>query len=347
MKAKPLITLHIAIIGFLFSTLGYANMFNFGKNKSRFDWVAQASAPKGYIMRIIEGTFYYHDEEGGLYIPEGASVGNKDPWGDASHSHNVGEQYKALPDRLDIRFFSFTENKLYRGSFDLPYDKILALFKEGAKGSRYGKDQPGYRSITAGIAPGGAVAVWVKGVSGTREVFFGQAEEYEDDLHATAGYLLVGKDRDDYVKRYINDMPSQIQEQVKTNTIPFGIWAKYRSRYRFVPVFKIPLFHKYYSYTFFSGENWDEPYPITDEATQAKPVPKAIIHQYVLENGKPSRGFGVLFDFEEINDALKKLSQENELVYIEIDPKSKEGVDHVRLYNSKESVWLKKNKIKQ
>ena len=346
MKVKHFIVFNILIIGFLCSSLGCANMFNFGKNKTRFDWVAQASAPKGYIMRIIDGTFYYHDEAGGLYIPEGASVGNKDPWGDASHSHNVGEQYKALPDRLDIRFFSFTENKLYRGSFDLPYDKILALFKEGAKGSRYGKDHPGYNSITAGIAPGGAVAVWVKGVSGTREVFFGQAEEYEDDLHATAGYLLVGKDRDDYVSRYINDMPTHVQEQIKTNTIPFGIWAKYRARYRFVPVFKIPLARDYYNMSFFSGESWRGSYPITSlEKIESSPVPLLITHQYRLENGNPSRGFTTRFDFEEINEAFKKLSHGDELVFIEIDPKPKEGVGHVRLYNSKESVWLKKYTI--
>jgi len=28
-----------------------------------------------------------------------------------------------LPDRLDIRFFSYAENKMYYGSFDLPYEK--------------------------------------------------------------------------------------------------------------------------------------------------------------------------------------------------------------------------------
>ena len=60
MKVKHFIVFNILIIGFLCSSLGCANMFNFGKNKTRFDWVAQASAPKGYIMRIIDGTFYYH-----------------------------------------------------------------------------------------------------------------------------------------------------------------------------------------------------------------------------------------------------------------------------------------------
>ncbi len=67
-----------------------------------------------------------------------------------SSKNELGD-FKALPDRLDIRFFSYAENKMYQGSFDLPYEKILALFKAGVAKD---KETPTFQKLIAGIAPG-------------------------------------------------------------------------------------------------------------------------------------------------------------------------------------------------
>jgi hypothetical protein len=324
------------IIHFITSSpfsLGREAMFVFEKNETVFDWVPYTSVPEGYVMQIIEGIFYSRDGKDGLHIPEAVLVDGK--WGEVAYSQTVGEQYKGLlPNRLDIRFFSFAENKFYQGSFDLPYEKILALFREGAKGSRYGKDVPGYDSIAVGMAPGGAVAVWVMGASGTHEVFFGQAEEYEGDLL---------KEKEDYLVTHIKGMPVHVQEQIKTNSLPIGIWAEYRTQYRFVPVFKIPLARNNYTIAFFNGETCDKEYPIKSLVkTEQSASPRLISYQYRLPHIGIPMILNIYFDFDEVSKVFQKLSLADEIIYLEIHPDPPQSIGHVRLYNSRAVIMLKK-----
>ena len=100
------------------------------KNDTTFEWRATECAPHHYPMEIIQGTFIYHGEtEDGLYIPSGGTLSAG--WGQPISNHAVGEKYKPLPDRLKIAFFSYTEKQFYQGEFALPYERILALFREG------------------------------------------------------------------------------------------------------------------------------------------------------------------------------------------------------------------------
>src|SRR5690625_6073884 len=98
-------------------------------------------------------------------------------------SHIVGPDLKPLPDRLDIKFFSYTENQFYHGKFELPYDDIRRLFKEWDRLN----DRPAYNRIMTGVAPGGAVAVWLTGQVKTTEVF--RSEEHTSELQSR-GHLV-------------------------------------------------------------------------------------------------------------------------------------------------------------
>lgn len=69
-------------------------------------------------------------------------------------------------------FYSYAEKQFYKGEFPLPYEKILAAFRE----HNLDPENPYFSSIQIGIAPGGVVAVWLDGYE-TREIFFGQAEK--------------------------------------------------------------------------------------------------------------------------------------------------------------------------
>ncbi len=160
---------------YLLSISGCDN--DMSKNDTKFVWDATESAPKHYPMEIIRGTFVYQgEEEHGLYIPSGGTL--KAGWGEPISSHVTGEKNKPLPDRLDIIFFSYAENQFYKGEFELPYEKILAFFRQGVADN---PDNPTYSSIMAGIAPGGVVAVWVIGRESYHEVFFGRAEKIDLD----------------------------------------------------------------------------------------------------------------------------------------------------------------------
>src|SRR5690625_7402810 len=108
-------------------------------------------------MRIINGTLLYRGESHGLYIPSGGTIGRG--WGEMVSSHIVGPDWKPLPDRLDIKFFSYTENRFYHGVFELPYERILSLFREGC----LNKEDRTYDRIMNGGAAGGGGAEWLEG----------------------------------------------------------------------------------------------------------------------------------------------------------------------------------------
>src|SRR5690625_6974339 len=97
-------------------------------------------------------------------------------------SHIVGPDLKPLPDRLKITFLSYLEDQFYEGVFDLPYETILSLFKEQSTNGG-----PEYHRIMVGVAPGGYVAVWLKGHIKTTEVF--RSEEHTPELQSR-GHLV-------------------------------------------------------------------------------------------------------------------------------------------------------------
>ena len=316
------------------SLAGCGNMFT--KNKTRFHWLATESAPRNYPMRIIDGTFYYHNEKGGLYVPTAASIGHH--WGTGESTHVVGEDFKALPDRLDIRFFSFTENKLYQGSFDLPYNKILTLFKEGVTKD---KERPIFNTIMVGVAPGGGVSVWVTGRE-TREVFFGQAEQYEMEIKNPLGGEI--KDRAAYARSYLEDLPSDVLAGIDKNGVSFGLWQQYRMSYKWIPVFKTEQkISDDTKYSFFNGENYRLDYPFNEQVmTSTRPLPLLIGFGCHIEGTEKKYFFVTRFDYEEFKAGFDKLDGVNELVNIEIEPKLPKNLTKVRLYNSKGSIELKK-----
>lgn len=319
---------------FILSLVGCGNMFT--KNKTKFHWLATESAPKNYPMRIINGTFYYHNEKGGLYVPTAAAINPH--WGTGRSTHVVGEDFKPLPDRLDIRFFSFTENKLYQGSFDLPYEKILALFREGVARD---KDRPTFNTIMAGVAPGGIVSVWLTGRE-TREVFFGQAEPYEDDLFDITQRKI--NDRDDYVRRNIIEMIGiEKLTDIEKNGVPLGLWEKYRTPYKWSPIFKTEKkMSTYLSLSFFNGENYRFDYPLNKNVmAKGRPLPLLISFGCYIEGTEKQYFFTVRFDEKELYETFDKLGGTEELVNIEIEPFLPKKLTKVRLYNSKGSVELK------
>jgi hypothetical protein len=96
--------------------------------------------------------FFYYGQGGSRYIPSGGTL--RAGWGNSIPTHIGGDEKYPLPDKLSILFFSLTENQFYKSEFDLPYEKILALFRESLA-----SDKIPFRKIMIGIAPGGAVSV--------------------------------------------------------------------------------------------------------------------------------------------------------------------------------------------
>lgn len=310
------------------------------KNDTTFYWDATESAPKHYPMEIITGTFIYKDEaERGLYIPSGGTLTKG--WGESISSHAVGPDFKPLPDRLKITFYSYAERQFYKGEFALPYDKILALFREGTAANN--KDHPIYSRMMAGIAPGGVVAVWVGGRGNYIEVFFGQAEKI--NLDPSAAFALPFKDKqdsDDYVREVMEGVltPAEL-ESLKSEGIPFDLWSRYRNRYEWLPTFGDGYQAEYVNVIFVNGEN-ERRWFLNDKDVVSKPypVPKKLTFKTLI-NGKKVM-FEVRFDEFETMAAFEKLGANGQKVYLNFEPRLPRSQIKIRLYNDKESIELKK-----
>ena len=150
-----------------------------------FYWRAVDNAPKNYPMEILFGNLIY-PETGSRTVPRKQTILRD--WGEGIPTRFLLPEHfllpaanpllGPLPKRLEITFFSYTENQFYRGQFDLPYAKILKLFHDGYL-SATANEHTTYEQIVVGVAPGGAVSVWLTGIDKTTEVFFGQAEKTE------------------------------------------------------------------------------------------------------------------------------------------------------------------------
>ncbi len=312
-----------------------AGCAEFGSNTdTKFDWLATESAPQHYPMEIIQGTFIYHGEnEQGLYVPSGGTISSG--WGHGISNHIVGEKLKPLPDRLKIIYFSYAEKQFYKGEFDLPYEKILTLFREGMeKDSRH----PDYTKIMVGVAPGGTVVVWVAGQK-QEEVFFGQAKKV--DINPNVGFALPFKDKaeaDAYIaKQLMNTLKPAELESLKKDGVPLGLWARYRNKYIWLPTFTVGHSPNELDVSYLNGEfvtDWDP--ADKKELKNPRPVPKKA--SFMTEQAL----YTITFDEFETMAAFEKLGANGKKVMIEFDPRMPRTDIRIRMYNDKESIELKK-----
>lgn len=271
---------------------------------TKFDWLATESAPENFPMRIISGFFIAPDGYS-LYIPNSKRIDYG--WGDMVSSHVVGPDLKSLPNRMEIEFFSYTENIFYKGEFDLPYDTIVRLFNEGYYSPKE-KGHTTYERIMAGVTPGGSVAVWLLGVNKTTEVFFGKAEKTEDIPWAR---IYDGSEitREEFVHESLEDaIGIENINTLKQNGIPFELWDSYRVHYPWQPVIiadNPPPFINAIFY--FNGEEDYFRYPLNEPATSAlRPIPREVFYIWDNPDGKVSRPI-FNFDEAEMFAAFKRL----------------------------------------
>jgi hypothetical protein len=240
--------------------------------KNKFDWLASESGPQNYPMEVIDGEFYYYNDERGTSVPAGKVIA--DGWGTSVSTHVVGPDLKPLPNKLVITFFSYTEDKFYHGEFNLPYDQILALFQEGFYAVS-GQENRTYDKIVAGVSPGGGVAVWLRGRNYNTQVFYGKAKEavipWERVLDAPEF------SREEVIKDTLEEeVDSQVLKEIIKNGPPLDRWDTYQKRYHWLFNFKTenraPKIIR--SVKYINGERGYHFFPINEkEATKNYAIP--------------------------------------------------------------------------
>ena len=208
--------LFISLINFS-TGCGSAVMNKDTKNATNFKWYAVATAPREYPMKVISGTFFYKGMNHGVPIPSGGTL-NTD-WGKSASVYVGSEEIPPLPDRVQVKFFSYAENEFYEAEFALPYDLILTKFQQHMKEH---PNENNYSAFLLGIAPGGAMSVWLEGVR-TIEVFFGQAKKIEMTPRAAFDLPFKSKEQsDDYVE---SALAESVTPERKSPTYGYTITA--------------------------------------------------------------------------------------------------------------------------
>lgn len=304
----------------------------FGKNKTKFVWDSAVCAPEHYPMEILSGTEFYRGEQS-FYIRSGGTRNGS--WGDGHTTSIDHNKLKLLPDRLKIIFLSYAEKQCYQGEFDLPCEKIQALFREGVINgmvSRTGIVLPNYSKMMVGIAPGGVVAVWAAGRSQT-EVFFGQAEKIACNTSLAS---------DENVASELADAlsPERLQS-LKKEGVPFGLWARYRNKYNWLPNFTAGHSPKDVDVSYLTGENMADWDPAgKNELNKQRAVPSRVSFSTII-NGTKIIYIVNLEEFETMV-AFDKLGANGKKVFLEFEPRLLRTQIKIRLYNDKESIELKK-----
>ncbi len=319
---------------------------------TNFKWYAVATAPRDYPMEVISGTFFCKGMNAGINIPSGGTLTTG--WGESASAYVGSDEVPPLPDRVQVKFYSYVEKQVYEAEFALPYDLILAKFQQQMK--EY-PNENNYSSFLLGIAPGGAMSVWLEGTR-VIEVFFGQAKKVEMTPSAAFDLPFKSKEQsDDYIDSALGDSvtPEQLA-YIKTHGAPIGIWARYRHLYKWSPVYKEGKNATDSEMTalYLNGERYDAPTYFNDELAKT-PKPLPIQLKFSAQATKDEAPFYVI-DFEpvELMEAFEKLGAHGEKVYIEFDAQVPVTNMKIRVYNDtkpkdaktpKEFIELKKFKV--
>ncbi|RYY77094.1 MAG: DUF2931 family protein [Gammaproteobacteria bacterium] len=353
MKAKRwyAIGLAISVINFL-TACGASAMNKDPKQVTKFKWYAVATAPRGYPMEIISGTFFCKGMDAGINIPSGGTLTTG--WGKSASAYVGSDEIPPLPDRVRVEFYSYIEKQVYEAEFTLPYDTILAKFQQQMKEH---PNENNYSSFLLGVAPGGAVSVWLEGPQ-IIEVYFGQAKKIEMEPSKAFDLSFQSKEQsDNYISSALADSvtPEQLA-YIKAHGAPIGIWARYRHLYKWSPVYKEekPATDPTMPINFLNGERYSLPTHFNEKLVDTpKPLPLRI--QFSAQATKDEAPYYIIdFDPVELMEAFEKLGAHGEKVFIEFDARIPVTDMRIRVYNDrppkddktpKEFIELKKSKI--
>lgn len=321
-----------------------------------YEWLPTESADYNYPMQIIEGRLIFKDKNFVL-IPDDKIISNG--WGETGSIHLIGNDLKPIPEKLMISWFSFTEDKFYSGTFDLPYEKIKSLFEEGFIDPVNGKKIT-YSEIIVGLAPEGEISVWLSGRI-TTEIGNFQAKEVNTDWVSVINNPDIS--RKDYIqiildeelgdklayldKRDIPHSPWRTPEEIVKIGIHHGLWKMYRGKYLWVPVIAGISKPTRMWIKSFNGENNYIDFPMGDLKLKASAVPRRIKIDWKAPTGGDFTA-SIIFDEKEIFKAFQKFNKHNanEVLKLQIEIGDISPSVGVSLKNSEFILRLESSKIK-
>jgi hypothetical protein len=296
-------------------------------------------APKFYPVEVYRGDFYTEDDW--VSIPNGGIVeGN---WGD--NSKNMGEG-SIIPTGFTITYFSYLENKFYKGDFKLPYELIKKMFTEGMI-SYPSMKKVSFHTMIVGMAPGGMLVVWMKG--DTKQVEIDKYQATETTIDWELFKPNTGFSRDEFLRRTI-DHRTEAVDNFDKNGLMLGLWDSYRIKYNWRPKFEFPEGCKVegIDLKMYNGETYflwgDE---LEKNAFELRAITKRSELLWADETGQ-KYGADIYFDEAEVFEAYKLIYKENKDQNAELIIKYNDTRTSLEIYlrSKSEEIELEKCKVK-
>ncbi|MNE31371.1 hypothetical protein D3C80_1249360 [compost metagenome] len=202
--------------------------------EKKYEWAADICAPREYPVEVYTGA------AGGYFFSQMGGFSNSG-WGGLG---SIDYIKAPIPDRLDMTWLSYVDNKFYKGDWKLPTEKIKKLFDEGfpARPGLENVREP-YNYINIGLGPKGLVVVWVAGAGSQVEVARFQAHETVIDpklITESEKYMF----RKDYSGHRLTNnfvISKDIREQIKKHGYPImEAYEVYREKYLWKPKVILP-----------------------------------------------------------------------------------------------------------
>ena len=274
----------------------------------RFDLSAGPAAVDGYPATIDEGRFI--TSTGGSFpVPYGNFLNSG--WGASGTAWVVGDPMQPVPDSLEIRWFSYTEDKFYEGHFLLPQEHLYALLKRGLW-DRENKKQVTYSEFVVCVAPTGVVYVWLV-MDGSNKVFVGRHQAREVAYDYARHRPRVDRAAD--VRETRAKLAPEVQKEIATGTVSAKKWDAYLKTYPWKLEFSRPLTLTDASMSYVNAEATGDPvspdlaaYFQTWLAPSPKPVPADAMLYLSGAYGRQSLLKVDPFDEHETMAAFQKLA---------------------------------------
>ncbi|MEO8786631.1 MAG: DUF2931 family protein [Chitinophagaceae bacterium] len=299
------------------------------------EWYPTNSAPKLYPVEIIAGQLLLQDSSR-VNFPIRTCLLNG--WGKVGAIDLVGEERKAMPISLNVKWFEFRERKFYDGTFDLhqiPFDKIIS---DGFINPENGEIAH-YDFIIVGLAPGGGVSIWLEGKGISVEVGHFYAGTCEVDLkHYLGQYLNL----EDYVRETLEGAFTNSEISRKLTPQEIQKWSvQFRELYEYRPIIVTTATEAVLDVKYFNGaKSYD------GHAMIIKPLSKLALPlkwSFNVGIGDAQRAYEITFDEQEIFAAAQKISDSNTQPFdIQVEVVTATHDISVFLKNKQQFIELKK-----
>ena len=268
-----------------------------------FELTAGPCSADDYWVTIQGGSFL---GPGGAPVPVPSGHTLEGGWGASGTVWSSGDDQHPAPDQLSLLWFSYGEDKFYKGDFALPQAKILSLLNQGTWDLEKQK-HVSYNEFTVCVIPKGGVVVWL---TGGNQVFLGrfQGSEFTPSAADYARYYGA-VDRAGMVAETRGEMPPEVQAQIKAGNISAQKWDAYLKTYPWQVAFNVPFTLSRYSWHGVNAERFSDPITHDDLAAYRQfvlsPVLKAAPKRLFLY-GQAEHGGNYLLQVESFDEAETK-----------------------------------------